>query len=156
MFRTLFFCDSDSCCTTSSSSSNKEKSYAVFLSIKAITTPHIPTFEYYNRMRTPIRYYTYIILQIRNFSKRFFSRIGRNVYTFFMQHNEIVTNMYITPKQNQNSFLQTLSRALLARLFSSSSASPGSIGLLVTSSALGLFPHTQTGKSFGQVQPIHH
>ena len=44
------------------------------------------------------------------------------------------------------------SLALLARGFSSVSFSPGLIGLPVTLTMSAFLPHTQTGKSFGQVQ----
>ena len=45
----------------------------------------------------------------------------------------------------------TLSFALFARLFSSSSSSDGKIGFLVITLPFETFPHTHTGNSFGQV-----
>ena len=51
------------------------------------------------------------------------------------------------------SFSATLSFALRERGFSSSSASLGKMGFLVTILTFGFFPHTQTGKFLGQVHP---
>ena len=46
------------------------------------------------------------------------------------------------------------SLALLLRLLAASSVSPASMGFLFTSFPLGRLPHTHTGKSGGQVQPL--
>jgi hypothetical protein len=50
-------------------------------------------------------------------------------------------------------FSQILSFALLERGFVDNSCSFATIGLRVIGFAFGLFPHTHTGKSFGQVHP---
>jgi hypothetical protein len=52
------------------------------------------------------------------------------------------------------SFSHTLSFALCERLFFESSSCDGSIGFLPMNFIFGLFPHTQTGKLRGQVQPL--
>ena len=48
----------------------------------------------------------------------------------------------------------TRSFALLARELASISVALGTIGFLVMTSSLGLFPQTQTGRSGGHVQPF--
>jgi len=52
------------------------------------------------------------------------------------------------------SFSITRSFALLLLLLTASSCGEASIGLRFTSLPFGWFPHTQTGKSGGQVQPL--
>ena len=54
------------------------------------------------------------------------------------------------------SFSATRSLALRARGFSASSLFPAVMGFLPTSLTRGFLPHTHTGKSGGQVQPLAH
>ena len=51
-------------------------------------------------------------------------------------------------------FSATRSFALRARALSSSSAEPETMGFRVSTLIFGFFPHTQTGKLDGQVQPL--
>ena len=55
---------------------------------------------------------------------------------------------------NSQIFSITLSFALLLLWLYSSSSFVGSMGFLVVSFPLGVFPHTQTGNSGGHVQPF--
>ena len=69
----------------------------------------------------------------------------------FLMH---LNRLYTSVRSCQIIFSTALNLLLLARGFSSSSFSEGTMGFRVMLFTEGLFPQTHTGKSFGHVQPF--